>query len=141
MQTGRIRGAGGVPHLLLRFLPGYYWPPTYRSIRVGSGWEQVFGGFLTDSGGSKEERGLPHPTPFTKWIGADRGGFEAGYIFLSFWFPLTAPFGTDQGGSSTNPDPFTSLDVDVPNQLIVIIVQIQHIYGSFTSLFTLPIPP
>lgn len=32
-----------------------------------------------------------------------------GYIFVYFLFPLTAPFGVDQCGSSTNRDPFASL--------------------------------
>lgn len=79
-DPGRGRGPSPTAPFLVRLLLA----PAYRSMRGGSGREQVFGGFLTDSGGSKEERGLQPPTPFTKWNGEYQGGFEANYIFLYF---------------------------------------------------------
>lgn len=72
---------------------------TYCSIRSRSGLEQIFnrlGRIWVDLG---------PPSPLhdeSVWIWDN-------YIFLYVFFPLTAPFRMNQGGSSANPDPFAPL--------------------------------
>lgn len=81
------RGPSPPAPILVRLLLA----PTYRSIRGGSVRKQVFGGFLTDSGGSKEERGLPPPTPFTRRIGVDSGWIRSRLYFSILLVPTYRP--------------------------------------------------